>query len=88
MRKDRLDIDLLAMIMWLIWGRRNAARIGESVLEYHQIRAKAELYLLDFKTAQKDDRRLTAIVIRAPPFPMISKSILMGLSSCRWMWRD
>lgn len=51
-RKDRLDIDLLAVIMWLIWGRRNAARLGESVLDYHQIRAKAELYLLDFKSAQ------------------------------------
>ena len=66
MRKDRLDIDLLAVIIWLIWGRRNSARLGESVLEYHQIQAKAELYLLDFKIAQKDDRRLIADVIRAP----------------------
>nr|POE96184.1 upf0051 protein abci8, chloroplastic [Quercus suber] len=45
---------------------RNAARMDESVLEYHQIRAKAEVYLLDFKTAQKDGRRIAAAVMRAP----------------------
>ncbi|XP_050254879.1 uncharacterized protein LOC126700728 [Quercus robur] len=66
LRKDRLDIDLLAVIMWLIWGRRNASCMGESILEYRQIWAKAKLYLLDFKTAQKDDRRLTTTVIRVP----------------------
>ena len=60
-----MDIDLLAMIMWLIWGRRNAASLDESVLEYHQIWAKAEVYLLDFKTAQKDGKRIAAVVMRA-----------------------
>ena len=84
-----MDIDLLAVIIWLIWGRRNSARLGESVLEYHQIQAKAELYLLDFKIAQQDDRRLTAAVIRAPwwipPIPNHFKVNLMGLSSRSWM---
>nr|POE66068.1 putative ribonuclease h protein [Quercus suber] len=66
MGKNCLDIDLLAVIKWLIWGRRNAARRDESILEYHQIRSKAEVYLLDFKTAQKDDRRVAAATTRAP----------------------
>ena len=61
-----MDIDLLAVIMWLIWGRRNAARLDESILEYHQIRTKVEVYLLDFKIAQKDDRRVAAATTRVP----------------------
>ena len=65
-RKDSLDIDLLAVIMWLIWGRRNAACMNESIFEYHQIWTKVEVYLLDFKTAQKDGRRIAAAVMRAP----------------------
>ena len=64
--KDSLDIDLLAVIMWLIWGRRNAACMNASIFEYHQIRAKVEVYLLDFKTTQKDGRRIVAAVMRAP----------------------
>ena len=55
MRKDSLDIDLLAVIMWLIWGRRNVARLEDSILEYHQIQSKAKVFLLDFKIAKKDD---------------------------------
>lgn len=42
-----MEIDLLAVIMWLIWGRRNAARLDDSILEYHQIRSKVEVHLLD-----------------------------------------
>ena len=61
-----MDIDLLAVIMWLIWGRRNAAHLDDSILEYHQIRSKAEVFLLDFKTAKKDDQRDAAAVTRAP----------------------
>ena len=37
MRKNSLDIDLLAVIMWLISGIRNVARLDDSILEYHQI---------------------------------------------------
>ena len=65
MRKNSLDIDLLAVIMWLIWGRRNATRLEDSILEYHQIRYEAEVFLLDFKTTKKDDRRDAAAVTRA-----------------------
>ena len=45
MRKTRLDIDLLAVIMWLIWGKRKAARQDESIVDYHQIQSKAEVFL-------------------------------------------
>ena len=66
MRKNSLDIDLLAVIMWLISGIRNVARLDDSILEYHQIRSKAEMYLLDFKTTKKDDRRVASAVTRVP----------------------
>lgn len=33
MRKDRVDVDLLAMILWLIGSRRNATQLGEPVIE-------------------------------------------------------
>lgn len=49
---NRTDLNLVAVIMWLIWSRRNSARMGESFTEYHKIRAKAEVFLLDFKSAQ------------------------------------
>lgn len=52
LRKDMIDVDLVALMMWLIWNRRNCARLGEFVLEYHQVRAKAECLLLEYKSAQ------------------------------------
>ena len=45
MRKSCLDIDLFAVIMWLIWGRRNADRQDESTLDYLHIRSKAKVFL-------------------------------------------
>ena len=61
-----MDIDLFAVIMWLIWGRRNAARQDESTLDYLHIRSKAEVFLQDFKAAKEDDRRVAAVVSRFP----------------------
>ena len=46
--RDRLDVNLISIIMWLIWNKRNSARLGEPIVEYHHIRAKAEVFLLDF----------------------------------------
>lgn len=43
MRRDRIDVDLLATILWLIWDRRNATRLGEAVMECQLIRPKAEI---------------------------------------------
>ncbi|KAK9994722.1 hypothetical protein SO802_024425 [Lithocarpus litseifolius] len=47
--RDRLDINLMAMIFWLIWSRRNTARVGEGTIEVNQIQKKAESFLQDFK---------------------------------------
>ena len=60
LKKDMVDVDLLAVIFWLIWNRRYAARMGESILDYHQIRARASLYPLEFKSAKVCERRAIA----------------------------
>ena len=57
MRRDRIDVDLLATILWLIWDRRNATRLGEAVMECQLIRPKAEIPQVEFKSAQVLDRR-------------------------------
>lgn len=76
-RKDRVDVDLLAMILWLIGSRRNAARLGEPAIEYNQIQTRAVLYLLEYKFAQVRDRRVEADNLRAtrwiPPAPSLYK---------------
>ena len=35
--RDRLDINLMAMIFWFIWSRRNSALVGEVPIEVNQI---------------------------------------------------
>lgn len=57
MRRDQIDVDLLATILWLIWDKRNATRQGKAVMEYQLIRAKVEILQVDFKSAQVLDRR-------------------------------
>lgn len=49
--RERLDINLMALIFWLIWSRRNLVRVGELSIEANQIRKKAEELLHDFKQA-------------------------------------
>lgn len=73
--RDRLDINLMAMIFWLIWARRNSARVGEVSIEVNQIRKKAEDFLHDFQKANgsKVHRQLlpTSVVRWTPPnFPL------------------
>ena len=73
--RDRLDINLMAMIFWLIWSRRNSARVGEVSTEVNQIRKKAEDFLHDFQKANgsKVHRQLlpTSVVRWTPPnFPL------------------
>ena len=73
MRKECLDIDLLAVILWLIWGRRNAARLDEPIVDYPHIRSKAEVLLQDFKAAKEEDHRDATAISRfsrwIPPIP-------------------
>lgn len=57
MRRNRIDVDILATILWLIWDRRNATRLGKAIMEYQLIRAKAEILKVEFKSAQVLDRR-------------------------------
>lgn len=57
--RNRTDVNLVAIIMWLICNTRNSARMGESVTEYHNIQAKAEAFLLDFKSAQGQEQRVS-----------------------------
>ena len=68
-----MDIDLLAMIFWLVWNRRNATRTEESVLDYHQIQAIVDSYLLEFKSAKVCERKAVAegntLVRWGPPSP-------------------
>ena len=56
-RRDQINVDLLATILWLIWDRRNATRLGEAIMEYQLIQAKAKILQLEFKSAQVLDRR-------------------------------
>ena len=63
--RDRVDVNLIAIIVWLIWNKRNSARLGEPVTKYHHIRAKAETLLLDYQFAQVQEQRLLAVSSRA-----------------------
>nr|POE55393.1 putative ribonuclease h protein [Quercus suber] len=75
--RDRTDVNLLCIIMWQIWNRRNSARVGDSIVEYHHIRAKAEAFLLDFQSAQVLEQRLSTVYASAgrwrPPSPPLYK---------------
>ena len=74
---DRTDVNLLCIIMWLIWSRRNSARVGDSLVEYHHIRAKAEVFLLDFQSAQVLDQCIPTACSKAvrwmPPISPLYK---------------
>ena len=73
LKKGRTDVELLAVIFWLVWNRRNAERTGESALDYHLIRARADSYLLEFKSAKVCDRKAIAVGVTTvrwrPPNP-------------------
>ena len=52
MVKERLDINLLLMMLWLIWGNRNASRSGSYCVEISNIRNQAHSFLQDFLLVQ------------------------------------
>ena len=43
-----LDVNLLAIIFWMIWSRRNSVRLGEAAIEIRKIRQQARLILPRF----------------------------------------
>ncbi|KAK7837690.1 hypothetical protein CFP56_020890 [Quercus suber] len=71
--RDRTDVNLLCTIMWQIWNRRNSARVGDSIVEFNHIRAKAEELVMDFQSAQVLEQRLSTVCASAgrwrPPSP-------------------
>ena len=75
--RDRTDVNLLCIIMWLIWNRRNLARVGDPIVEYHHIQAKAEKLLLEFQSAQVQEQRVQTACSRAvrwmPPISPLFK---------------
>ena len=72
---DRVDVNLIARWLWLIWNRRNFARLGQSVTEYHQIPAKA--LLLDYQSDHVQEQRVSSERTRAvrwiPPISPLYK---------------
>ena len=47
--KDRIDVNLLAITLWLIWNKRTNDRVGSTFLDFHLIQAKVEILFQDFQ---------------------------------------
>ena len=47
-----LDLDLLAMIVWILWHRRNQIRVGNVATSLGQIVASARQQLQDYNRVQ------------------------------------
>nr|POE65578.1 hypothetical protein CFP56_57457 [Quercus suber] len=67
-----LDLDLFAMIVWLLWHRRNQIRVGNSVTSLGQIVASARQQLQDYNRVQpakpaSETANLHTAVTRSPP---------------------
>lgn len=58
LRKDLVNVNLPAMIIWLIWSRRNWDRLGEPFTQVSVIRARAECLLVEFQSVQVLHSRL------------------------------
>ena len=41
-------MNAIAIIVWLIKNKRNFARLGEYVIEYHHLHVKVGTFLLDY----------------------------------------
>ena len=90
--RDRIDVNLLAIILWLIWEKRNNDRVGCAMIDFHSIRAKVEVLLNDFQSAQAKNHRAFIANERAlrwiPPSLLTIKATLMGWSSSSWVPQD
>ena len=72
-RQSCVDVEVLAMMFWLIWNNRNAKRCGGEIIDNHLIRSKAESLISEFRTAQVTLRKPSVAATRAvrwiPPEP-------------------
>ena len=76
-----VDVDVLAMMFWLIWNNRNAKRYGWVITENHMIQSKAENLINEFRPAHACHRKsfdAVAHVVRWIPPLQFSRLILMG----------
>ena len=55
--RDWTNMDLLALVFWLIWHNRNSIRLKEQGVELHQIKDKAKDLLSNFLNAQVPQAR-------------------------------
>ena len=76
-RQNSVDVDVLAIMFWLIWNNRNAKRCGGVITENHMIRSKAENLINEFRLAHACHRKPSDAVARVvrwiPPAPPIFK---------------
>lgn len=82
--KDRTNVNLLCMLIWLIWDRRNTARVRDPVVEFYHIWAKAEVY---FKSTQVLENRVLATCSRTVRW-MPPTSPLFKINFDRALFRD
>ena len=50
MMKGSIDINLLVVIFWMIWEKRNSDRVDDCYLDLQALRTKAMLFLHDTPT--------------------------------------
>ena len=65
LRKERVDVNFFAIIIWLIWNLRNIDRLGEPTTKANMIQTKAGIFVQDFQTAQSHHVRPPTELIRA-----------------------
>ena len=74
--RDRIDLNLLAIYLWLIWIKRNSDRLGEALVDLCRIRTKGMTLLHEFQTALSPQNWVQALVPRAVRWiPPISPSL-------------
>ena len=65
MLKERLDTNLLFVMLWLIWSNRNAIRSGSFSVEINSIRNQAHSFLQDFLLVQNPRVQCSIASVRA-----------------------
>nr|POE97786.1 hypothetical protein CFP56_76133 [Quercus suber] len=74
-RQSSVDVDVLAMMFWLIWNNRNAKRCGGAITKNYLIRSKAESMINEFRSAhgshRKPSKAVACAVRMIPPAPQI-----------------
>ena len=65
MVKERLDTNLLFVMLWLIWSNRNSIRSGSFCVEINSIRNEAHSFLQDFLLVQNPRVQSSIASVRA-----------------------